>query len=54
MRTLVADLHPDRNGGQRIHEGRYQEVVEAYAAIRTYVDKARVRNETVPVEEIAE
>jgi hypothetical protein len=31
---LVRRYHPDRNGGDRSHEGRLQEVVEAYDLLR--------------------
>jgi hypothetical protein len=44
MRTLVAQLHPDRNGGQRLHEEQFREVIEAYAAIQSFVEKNRVRS----------
>ena len=32
--TLVRRYHPDRNGGDRTHEGRLQRVVEAYQLLR--------------------
>jgi hypothetical protein len=32
---LVRRFHPDRNGGDRSHEARLQEVVEAYNRLRT-------------------
>jgi hypothetical protein len=32
--TLVRRFHPDRNGGDRSHEGRLQRVVEAYQLLR--------------------
>ncbi len=32
---LVRKFHPDRNGGDRSHEGRLQEVVEAYNLLKT-------------------
>lgn len=32
--TLVRQYHPDRNGGDRTHEGRLQQVVEAYNLLR--------------------
>ncbi|MEO0031980.1 MAG: hypothetical protein RIS94_1738 [Pseudomonadota bacterium] len=32
---LVRRYHPDRNGGDRSHEGRLQEVVEAYNRLRS-------------------
>jgi hypothetical protein len=32
--TLVRRYHPDRNGGDRSHEGRLQRVVEAYQLLR--------------------
>ena len=32
---LVRQYHPDRNGGDRSHEGRLQKVVEAYQLLRT-------------------
>lgn len=31
---LVRKFHPDRNGGDRSHEGRLQQVVEAYQLLR--------------------
>lgn len=31
---LVRQYHPDRNGGDRSHEGRLQEVVEAYNLLK--------------------
>ncbi|MXO60229.1 DnaJ domain-containing protein [Altererythrobacter salegens] len=31
---LVRQYHPDRNGGDRTHEGRLQRVVEAYQLLR--------------------
>ena len=31
---LVRRYHPDRNGGDRQHEGRLQQVVEAYQMLR--------------------
>jgi hypothetical protein len=31
---LVRSLHPDRNGGDRSHEGRLQQVIEAYQLLR--------------------
>jgi curved DNA-binding protein CbpA len=31
---LVRKYHPDRNGGDRSHEGRLQSVVEAYQLLR--------------------
>ena len=31
---LVRRYHPDRNGGDRRHEGRLQQVVEAYALLK--------------------
>jgi curved DNA-binding protein CbpA len=31
---LVRKYHPDRNGGDRSHEGRLQRVVEAYQLLR--------------------
>jgi DnaJ-domain-containing protein 1 len=31
---LVRRYHPDRNGGDRSHEGRLQRVVEAYQLLR--------------------
>ena len=31
---LVRRYHPDRNGGDRSHEARLQEVVEAYQLLR--------------------
>lgn len=32
---LVRRLHPDRNGGERTHEGRLQRVIEAYTQLKT-------------------
>ena len=32
--TLVRRYHPDRNGGDRSHEGRLQRVIEAYQLLR--------------------
>lgn len=32
--TLVRRYHPDRNGGDRSHEGKLQRVVEAYQLLR--------------------
>ena len=32
---LVRRYHPDRNGGDRSHEGRLQQVVEAYNRLKT-------------------
>jgi len=32
--TLVRRYHPDRNGGDRTHEGRLQRVIEAYQLLR--------------------
>lgn len=32
--VLVRRYHPDRNGGDRSHEGRLQQVVEAYQLLR--------------------
>ena len=32
--ALVRRYHPDRNGGDRSHEGRLQQVVEAYQKLR--------------------
>lgn len=31
---LVRRLHPDRNGGDRSHEGKLQQVIEAYQLLR--------------------
>jgi hypothetical protein len=31
---LVRRFHPDRNGGDRSHEGRLREVIEAYQTLR--------------------
>jgi curved DNA-binding protein CbpA len=31
---LVRRFHPDRNGGDRSHEGRLGEVIEAYQTLR--------------------
>jgi len=31
---LVRRYHPDRNGGDRSHEGRLQQVVEAYNRLK--------------------
>ncbi|OYZ42424.1 MAG: molecular chaperone DnaJ, partial [Novosphingobium sp. 16-62-11] len=31
---LVRKYHPDRNGGDRGHEGRLQDVVEAYNLLK--------------------
>lgn len=44
MRDLVAQYHPDRNGGSRVHEREYQEVIEAFAAIREFVESTRTPN----------
>lgn len=32
--TLVRRYHPDKNGGDRSHEGRLGEVIEAYQLLR--------------------
>jgi hypothetical protein len=32
--TLVRRYHPDKNGGDRSHEGRLREVIEAYQLLR--------------------
>jgi curved DNA-binding protein CbpA len=32
--NLVRRFHPDKNGGDRSHEGRLREVVEAYQLLR--------------------
>jgi curved DNA-binding protein CbpA len=32
--TLVRRYHPDKNGGDRSHEGRLAEVIEAYQLLR--------------------
>jgi curved DNA-binding protein CbpA len=34
---LVRRYHPDRNGGDRSHEGKLQRVVEAYQLLRKAV-----------------
>lgn len=34
---LVRKYHPDRNGGDRSHEGRLQEVVEAYNLLKSSI-----------------
>jgi curved DNA-binding protein CbpA len=31
---LVRRFHPDRNGGDRSHEGKLQQVIEAYQLLR--------------------
>ena len=33
--TLVRRYHPDKNGGDRSHEGRLREVIEAYQLLKT-------------------
>jgi curved DNA-binding protein CbpA len=35
--VLVRKYHPDRNGGDRSHEGKLQRVVEAYQLLRKVV-----------------
>ena len=33
--NLVRRFHPDKNGGDRSHEGRLGEVIEAYQLLRS-------------------
>ena len=34
IRQLVRRYHPDKNGGDRVHEARLGEVIEAYQLLR--------------------
>lgn len=44
-KTFVRRFHPDSNGGDRTHEGKLQEVVQAYTHLKSAPAFARSRKE---------